>query len=152
MITCILGIHSLTPSALCLAVLAWGFRSDILAHTFHRVRGLQLRVALDSDNTATTGWNNLAMAALNVALSSELVRPGIFTYSAVGNTSLPIPVGGSRLQFNTMFPEPPRVSTPNRTSIRSASFAHLSRMTDRLTDKQTDWHTSRYGIICHSSP
>jgi len=50
-------------------------------------------------------------------------------------SKLPLPMGGSGLQSNTWFHGPTRVVNPNGTSIGSAVFAGLTRVTDGPTDR-----------------
>jgi len=77
----------------------------------------------------TSGQSNLAMTASNSPFSLAVER------DLEGLTP-----------SNTVFPGPPRVFTPNGTSISSAVFAGRSRVTDSLTDLPF------YGNIVHNNP
>jgi len=79
--------------------------------------------------TVTKGQSNLAKAASNASNTSN----SIYTIDKIFPTSA---VGPSGLPSETLCLGSPRVSTQNRTSIRSAVLAQL-----RVTDRLTDWHT-----------
>jgi len=49
---------------------------------------------------------------------------------------------------NTGFPGPNQVHIPNGISISSAVFAGLTIVTDRLTDRPTDYATPSIAIDC----
>jgi len=73
----------------------------------------------------TQTWNNIVAIVYHcLSGQSNLVKAALILWGNLGLTP------------NTMFLRSPRVSTPSRTSIRSAVFAEQSRVTDRLTDPQ----------------
>lgn len=55
-------------------------------------------------------------------------------------------VGDREALFKTMILGPPKVFSPNRTSIHTFVFAVRNHVRDKLAD------TSRYENICHNSP
>jgi len=67
--------------------------------------------------------------------------PILYNRTSLSPSKLPLPTGRSGPPSNTWFPVPTQVLNSNGISIGSAIFAGLTSVTDRQTDRPTDYAT-----------